>query len=127
MGGAREAISIGGKKLIDLAFHADARSIRQYEEAKSRIARDLVVHANAIVEDDAIEVREQRLVRERVKGESVALQVAVNKLPTWYRWWLQWCGEKPLDASRNLHGLRYATKREDAERYIENIKRWLRL
>jgi hypothetical protein len=53
-------------KLIDLAFHADARSVRQYEEVKSRTARALVVPANpATTQDEAIVVKEQRLARER--------------------------------------------------------------
>src|SRR5262245_32145704 len=38
--GVRERLSIG-EKLIHLAFRADARSIRQYEEVKGRIARNL--------------------------------------------------------------------------------------
>jgi hypothetical protein len=126
MRGAREAISIGRKKLLDLAFHADARSIRQYEEVKSRIARALVVHADATMEDDAI-VHGQRLARERANRESVALEVAVRNLPAWYRWWLQWCGEKPLVASKNLNGLRKAIVREHADESIENIKRGLSL
>ena len=127
MRSAREAISIGRKKLIDLAFHADARSIRQYEEVKSRLARLFAVHADATMQGDAIVVHEQRLAREKANRECVALEVAVRNLPVWYRWWLQWCGEKPLDATKNLIGLRNAIVREHAEESIENIKRGLRL
>jgi hypothetical protein len=128
MRGAREAISIAGRKLIDLAFHADARSVRQYEEVKGRIARALVVPANpATTQDVASAINEQRLAREKANRESVALEVAVRNLPAWYRCWLQWCGEKPLDASKNLNGLRNAIVREHAEESIGNIKRGLRL
>jgi len=121
----REPTSIG-EKLIDLAFHADARSIRKYEDLKSRIAHDLVALANGRL-DSAIVVREQRLARERSNRQGVALEVAVNDLPLWYRWWLQWRGEKPLDASKNLVGLCNATKREHVKKSIDDIERWLRL
>jgi hypothetical protein len=127
MSSAREAVSIGRRKLIDLAFHADARSIRQYEEVKGRLARALLVPANGTIQHDAIVIDEQRLARERANRESVALEVAVRNLPAWYRWWLQWCGEKPLDASKSLTGLRNAIVREHAEESIENIKRGLKL
>jgi hypothetical protein len=122
MSGVRERLSIGDK-LIHLALGADARSIRQYEEVKGRIARDL----NNIKLSDAILIREHRLACERVNRESEPLRVAVNDLPAWYRLWLQWCGEKPLDASDDLIGLRSATRREHAEECISNVKQWLRL
>jgi hypothetical protein len=125
MMGARQPTSIG-EKLIDLAFRADARSIRQYEELKSRIAYDLVALANGTV-NDPIVVRDQRPARERSNRQAVALEVAVKDLPAWYRWWLQWCGEKPRDASKNLIRLGNATGPEHAEKSIEDIKRWLRL
>jgi hypothetical protein len=117
-----ERLSIG-EKLIHLAFHADARSIRQYEEVKGRIARDL----GAIKLGDAVLVREQRLACERANRENAPLQAAVNDLPAWYRLWLQWCGEKPRDASSDLLGLRSATTREHAEECISNVKQRLRL
>jgi hypothetical protein len=75
---------------------------------------------------DAILIREHRLACERANRESTPLQLAVNDLPAWYRLWLQWCGEKPLDASSHLIGLRNATRREDAERYISSVKQSLR-
>jgi hypothetical protein len=40
------------RKPLGLPFQADVRSIRRYEEAKHRIASDLVVYANAIIGDE---------------------------------------------------------------------------
>ena len=127
MKAAREATSIG-EKLIELAFQADARCMRRYADVKQRIARDLVTYANAIMLDEAaVVVPEQRLARQRANRESATdLEVALNNLPAWYRWCLQWCSEKPLDASKNLLGLCNATTHEDAEECIANIKRLLR-
>ena len=122
MSGERERLSIG-EKLIHLAFHADARAIRRYEEVKTRIGRDL----GSIKLGEAILIREQRLACERANRERAPLQLAVRNLPSWYRFWLQWCGEKPLDASNGLTGLRNATRREHAEKCISNVKQWLRL
>ena len=126
MKAAREATSIG-EKLIELAFQADARSMRRYADVKQRIARDLVTYANAIMLDEgAAVVPEQRLARQRANRESATdLEVALNKLPAWYRWWLQRFGEKPLEASKNLLGLCNATTHEDADECIANIKRLL--
>jgi len=122
MSGEPQRLSIG-KKLFHLAFHADARAIRQYEEVKTRIRRDL----DGIKLGDAILVREQRLACERANRARSSLQLAVRDLPSWYCLWLQWSGEKPQDASDGLTDLRNATRREHVERCILNLKEWLRL
>jgi hypothetical protein len=74
------------RKLLGIPFQADARSIRRYEEVKHRIARDLVLYANATVGGaDPIAVA-QREVRQRANRESAYdLELATRNLPSWYR------------------------------------------
>jgi hypothetical protein len=76
---------------------------------------------------DAILV-ERREARQRASRESAYdLEQAARNLPSWYRWWLHWQGEEPLEAPKNLVGLSNATSRVDAEEHISSTKRWLRL
>ena len=115
------------RKLLALVFQADARSIRRYEEVKHRIARDLVFYPNAIVrvENDAVAQRE---ARQRANRESAYdLGLAARNLPSWYRGWLHWRGEKPLEAPKSLVGLSNAASSDDAEKQVTSIKRCLRL
>jgi hypothetical protein len=116
------------RKLLGLVFQADARSIRRYEEVKHRIAHDLVAYANARVGgEDPIAVA-QREARQRANRESAYdLALAARNLPSWYRGWLRWRGEKPLEAPKSLVGLSSAASGDDAVKEVTNIKRCLRL
>ena len=91
---------------------------------KHRIARDLVFYANATVGgEDAIAVA-QREARQRANRESAYdLELATRNLPSWYRGWLHWRGEKPLEAPKSLVGLSNATSRDDAEKHVASTKR----
>jgi hypothetical protein len=116
------------RNMLGLPFQADARSIRRYEEVKHRIAHDLVFYANAMVGgEDPIAVA-QREARQRANRESAYdLGVATRNLPSWYRGWLHWRGEKPLEAPKSLVGLSNAASRDVAENHVASTKRWLRL
>ena len=116
------------RKLLAIVFQADARSIRRYEEVKHRIARDLVFYPTAIVRgEDAIAVG-QREARQRANREcAYDLGLAARNLPSWYRGWLRWRGEKPLEAPKSLVGLSSAASGDDAVKQVTNIKRCLRL
>jgi hypothetical protein len=116
------------RKLLGLGFQADARSIRRYEEVKHRIAHDFVFYANGMAGgEDPIAVG-QREARQRANRESAYdLGLAARNLPSWYRGWLHWRGEKPLEAPKSLVGLSSAGSRDDAEKQVTNIKRCLRL
>jgi hypothetical protein len=114
------------QKLLDLVFQADARSIRRYEEVKHRIAGELVFYA-MVGSEDAIALAQQE-ARQRANRESAYdLELAAKSLPSWYRCWLLWRGEKPLEAPRSLVGLANAASRDDSEKHVANIKRWLRV
>jgi hypothetical protein len=116
------------RKLLGLPFQADVRSIRRYEEAKHRIASDLVVYANAITGDDDASAPERRKARQRSNRQSaVDLELAARTLPRWYRRRLNWRGEEPVEASKSLIGLANAASRSDAEKLVADIKRWLKL
>ena len=115
-------------RLVGLPFQADARSIRRYEEVKHRIARDLVSYANVTVGGENPIAVAQRETRQRANRESAYdLELATRNLPSWYRGWLHWRGEKPLEAPKSLVGLSNATSRDDAEKHVASTKRCLRL
>jgi hypothetical protein len=116
------------RKLLGLPFQADVRSIRRYEEVKHRVARDLVFYANAIVGDEDASAAERRKARQTSNRQSAAdLELAARSLPWWYRRRLHWRGEKPVEASKSLIGLANAASRDDAEKHVADVKRWLRL
>jgi hypothetical protein len=116
------------RNLLGLAFQADARTVRRYEEVKHRIARDLVFYANAIMADEDAAAVERRNARQRANRESARdVELAARDLPWWYRWRLHTRGEKPLEAPKSLMGLSNAASPDDAEKHIANIRRWLRL
>jgi hypothetical protein len=116
------------QKLLGFVFQADARSIRRYEEIKHRIGHDLVSYAGAIVEDENPTAFAQREAGQRANRESAYdLELAARNLPSWYRGWLHWQGEKPLEAPKGLVGLSNAVSRNDAEKHVADIKRWLSL
>ena len=116
------------QKLLSLPFQADTRSIRRYEEAKHRIASDLVVYANAIMGDEDASAAERRNARQRSNRQSARdLEMTARGVPWWYRRRLHWRGERPVEASKNLIGLANAASRDDAEKHIVDIKRWLTL
>jgi hypothetical protein len=116
------------RTLLALPFQADVRSIRRYEEVKHQIAHDLVFYANAIVGDEDAAAVERRKARQRANRQStVDLELAARNLPWWYRLRLHWLREKPIEAPKNLIGLANAGSRDDAEKHVASIKRWLRL
>jgi hypothetical protein len=116
------------RKLLGLAFQADARSIRRYEEVKHRIARDLDFYASTAIGDEGAIAVAQREARQRANRESAYdLQLAAKNLPSWYRGWLHWQGEMPLEGPKSLVELSKATSRDDAEEHAASTKRCLRL
>jgi hypothetical protein len=116
------------RTLLSLPFRADLRSIRRYEEVKHRIAHDLVFYANAIIGDEDVGAAERRRARQRANRQSaVNLELAARNLPWWYRRRLHWRSEKPIEAPKSLIGLAHAASRNDAEKHVADIKRWLRL
>ena len=116
------------RKLLGLVFQADARSIRRYEEVKHRIAHDFVFYANGMVGgEDPIAVA-KREARQRANRESAYdLDLATRSLPSWYRGWLHYRGEKPFEVPKSLVGLSNAASRDDAEKHVANIRRGLSL
>jgi len=116
------------RKLLAVVFQADARSIRRYEEVKHRIARDLGLYSNVIVRVEDTIAMGQREARQRANRESAYdLALAARNLPSWYRGWLHWRGEKPLEVPKSLVGLSSAASGDDAVKEVTNIKRCLRL
>jgi hypothetical protein len=116
------------RKLLGLPFQADLRSIRRYEEVKHRIAHDLVFYANAIMGDEEPTAAERRKARQTSNRQSaVDVELAARNLPWWYRWRLHWRSENPTETPKSLIGLANSASRDDAEKHVADIKRWLRL
>jgi hypothetical protein len=116
------------RKLFGLPFQADLRSIRRYEEVKHRIVHDLVFYADAIMGDEDANAVERRRARQRANRQSaVDLELTARNLPWWYRRRLRWQGENLVEATKSLIGLAHAASRDDAEKHVADIKRWLRL
>src|SRR5262245_14682541 len=102
------------RKLLGLVFQADTRSIRRYEEVKHRIGRDLDFYASTAIADESAIAAAQCEARQRANRESAYdLQLAARSLPSWYRGWLRWQGEMPLEAPKSLVELSKATSRDD--------------
>ena len=116
------------RKLLGLPFQADLRSIRRYEEMKHRIAHDLVFYADAITGDEDATATERRRARQRANRQNaVDLELTARSLPWWYRRRIHWQGENPVEAPKSLIGLANTAGRDDAEKHVADIKRWLRL
>jgi len=100
------------------------KPIVRYREIRNHILSDLIFYAQ-VTNPDGLVDRLKKLYEDRVESNrrrSAELSACLLELPFWYKWWLKRKGQSPEDAARNLIGFSNATKYDQADKRIENIK-----
>jgi hypothetical protein len=103
--------------------------ILKYREIKYRVAADLVFFANALdlLKSDRSFRKDTEQRQENNRRCASDFEATVRYLPRWYRWWLKWRNENPMEASRDLFGLANSDDSKSAKQYIAEIRKNLKI
>ncbi len=100
----------------------------RYLEIKHQVTSDFVFYANVIYPGGNEEMQQRRADRQKSNRRHAAeLLASYYRLPLWYRWYLKGKKEDPVKASTALIGLSNANEVVDAEPYIAQLKKELRI
>jgi hypothetical protein len=103
--------------------------ILRYRQVRSKVVADLVFYANALRPMGPVPTPGDRFFegKEANRRSASDLEAALEELPTWYKKWLSWRGERPDDAVSELIGLSNSGDVRDGHIRVRDIHRLLRL
>lgn len=127
VGGALLSIAAGALGYLVVTFWV--QPILKYRDIKYRVAADLVFFANALdLQKLDGNFREDTLKRKENNRRCASELAAIySDLPLWYRSLLSCQNENPKEASKDLIGLSNSSEWRDAEDFIKNVKKNLKL
>ena len=103
--------------------------ILRYHEIRHEVTADVIFYRNAISPTpDNVEMQQRYDARRGANRKHAAELVACyHRLPGWYKMFLKYRHEEPMNAVPMLIGLSNVSREEDAEPRIILLKKYLRI
>lgn len=120
-------IVAGGASFLVVQFWMNP--LLRYLSIKHEVTSDLVFYAN-VINADGLNERTQELHRERKeqnRKHGAEIRASYYRLPRWYRSYLKCVKECPVEASKALIGLSNTKEYDLASKYVEQLRKCLRI
>lgn len=101
----------------------------RYLDIKHQVTSDLVFYVNVINADGLnVEMQQRHRARkEQNRKHAAEIRASYYRLPWWYKRYLEYRNENPVQASKALVGLSNTNEYDLGNRYTESLRKSLRI